>query len=149
MLSNGCHATIDAMESKKQPSRVNLETQESHRKQFQLQILLPVLLGSVVLLAAGGLAAVGSGDRPAVWADISTIFIAILFGLGGILQLGGLLLLVFGAQWVQKNLPGGSYLVQAYLTLFSSSLKRVDDKISSPWISIRASWAGIRRIFKR
>jgi hypothetical protein len=72
-----------------------------------------------------------------------------VIGLGGFLQLGFLLLLIFGAQWVQKNLPGGSYLVHAYLVLFSSSLKGVDDKLSSPWIAIRSALAGIQRIFRR
>ena len=129
--------------------RENLQVREIHRKQFLLQILLPVVLGSLILLAVGGIAAGSPGDRSAVWANISTIFMSILFALAGFLQLGVLLLLIFGTKWVHEKLPGGSYLVHAYLALFSHELKGIDDKVSSPWISIRSSWAGIRRIFRR
>jgi hypothetical protein len=126
----------------------NTETSAKHQTQFYVQILLPVGLAALVLLGLGVLAASAGTDRPAVWANISTIFMSIWAGFLGLLILGIVSLLIFGVAWLSKKIPPNSYLVQFYAMLASKKLSSLSDQTAKPFVEIKSSWAGIARLFK-
>jgi hypothetical protein len=137
------------MDKKPEASIRNPETSAKHQTQFYVQILLPVGIGTLVLFGLGVFAASAGTDRPAVWANISTIFISIWAGLSGFLILGIISLLIFGVAWLTKKIPPNSYLVQFYAMLASQKLSSLSDQTAKPFVEIKSSWAGIASLFKR
>ncbi len=136
------------MENNKQPEQINRETAEKHTKQYYLQILLPILAGTLVFIVLGALAASGGTDRPAVWAHISTIFIAIIIGTSGIFSLLFLIFSIYGTNWLIKKLPAKSYLVYIYTVYFGHMLNTLENKLTHPVISTKTGLAGISALFQ-
>ena len=132
------------------PNR-NPETKKLYQQQFYLQILLPVVLFAILLLALGILAAMGGPqdgiNHTAVWAHISTIFMVILVFISGLVTLAILILVIYILAWLLSKLPEYSFIAQLYLQLFGSRIQTLAGKTSSPFIAIRSIWAGIRSIF--
>jgi hypothetical protein len=137
------------MDKEPETSIRNPETSARHRTQFYVQILLPVGLGALILLGLGVFAASAGSDRPAVWANISTIFMSIWVGFSGLLSLGIVGLLIFGVAWLLKKIPSNSYLVQFYAILASKKLADISDQAAKPFVDVKSGWAGIASLFKR
>jgi hypothetical protein len=135
------------------PPKRNPETQKLYKQQFFLQILLPVLLFSVLLLGLGVLASVsgtqGGINHTAVWAHISTSFMVILIFIAGLAGLALLVFSIYAMTWLLSRLPQYSYIAQLYLQLFSRHIHTLADKTTSPFIMIRSIWTGIRSTFKQ
>ena len=133
------------------PPKRNPETQKLYRQQFILQILLPVLLFSIVLLGLGVLASVsgtqGGINHTAVWAHISTIFMVIFIFIAGLVALAILILVIYALAWLLSRLPEYSYIAQLYLQLFGRHIHTLADKSTSPFILIRSIWTGMWSIF--
>jgi hypothetical protein len=137
------------MDKKPEAPIRNPETSARHQTQFYVQILLPVGLAALVLLGLGVLAASAGSDRPAAWANISTIFMSIWIGLSGLLSLVITGSLIFGAAWLLKKIPPNSYLVQFYAILASKKLANISDQAAKPFVDVKSGWAGIASLFKR
>jgi hypothetical protein len=139
--------------SSRVPPKRNPETQKSYRQQFILQILLPVLLFSIILLGLGVLASVsgtqGGINHTAVWAHISTIFMVIFIFIAGLFALAIVILAIYALAWLLSRLPEYSYIAQLYLQLFGRHIHTLADKSSSPFIMVRSIWTGIWSIFKQ
>jgi hypothetical protein len=137
--------------SSRVPPRRNPETRKAHQLQFFLQILLPVILFSILLLVLGTMASMsgmqGGINHIAVWAHISTIFMVVLLIGSGIAALAILILSIYALAWVLSKLPEYSFIAQLYLQLFGSKIQTLADKASSPFIAIRSAWAGMKSIF--
>jgi hypothetical protein len=135
------------------PPKRNPETQKLYRQQFLLQILLPVLLFSVLLLGLGVLASVsgtqGGINHTAVWAHISTIFMVIFIFIAGLVALAILILGIYALAWLLSRLPEYSYIAQLYLQLFGRHIHTLADKSTTPFILIRTIWTGMWSIFNR
>lgn len=131
------------------PEPVNLETTSAHRRQFYLQILLPMAAGALILLGLGVLAANGGGDRPAVWAHISTIFMAMMFGMGGLVSLALLALAIFGTNWLLVKIPPKSFQVQIYTVYFARQITMGADKAAQSIVALVSGWAGLGSIFTK
>lgn len=136
------------MEKNVKPEQTNLETTSAHRKQFYVQILLPIIIGTLILLILGILAASGGNDRPTVWANISIIFMAIIIGLSGLVSLAVLVFSIFGTNWIINKLPAKSYLVQIYTVYYGQILINLADKLANPIVSTKSRWAGITSLFR-
>ncbi len=135
------------MNDQRQSSPSNPETKIKHQRQFWVQIMLPVLLGTAAIVTAGIFAASGPGDRPAVWANISTILMVIMmFGIGIILLLA-LSLAIFGSDWLLRKLPYYSYIVQIYITYYGKKINDLSTSSAKPVVGIHSVIAGIKRIF--
>jgi len=139
--------------SSRVPPKRNPETQKTFTQQFYLQILLPVLLFSIILLGLGVLASVsgtqGGINHTAVWAHISTIFMVILLFIAGLAAFAILLLGIYALAWLLSRLPEYSYIAQLYLQLFGRHIHTLADKSISPFIMIRSVWAGILSVFNQ
>lgn len=140
------------MDIKKDSPPVNFETRSAHRRQFGLQILLPFLLGAVILLSLGAVAASSQGDGSAIWANISLILIVsilMITGLGLIVLVAGM---IFGTDWLIKNIPPVSFLAQIYLDYFGKQINRASDSIARPVVEIKsgkASWDALVKRFSK
>ncbi len=131
----------------------NPETRKAYNRDFFLQILLPILLFSILLLALGFLASFGNIqdgiNHTAVWAHISTIFMVILILITGLVVLAFSILIIYGLAWLLSRLPDYSFIAQLYLQLFGEHIHNIADKTSAPFIAIQSAWSGFRSIFKR
>lgn len=135
------------------PPKRNPETQKIYRQQFFLQILLPVVLFSILLLGLGVLASVsgtqGGINHTAVWAHISTIFMVLFIFIAGLVALAIVVLVIYALAWLLSRLPEYSYIAQLYLQLFGRRIQSLADKSTSPFILIRSIWTGMWSIFNR
>ena len=138
--------------SRVEPKR-NPVTRKIYQQQFFLQILLPVIIFTILLVALGVLAAFGESpvgqNQTAVWAHISTILMVINLFFSGIFILALFILIIIGFSWLLSKLPEYSFIAQLYLQLFGSKISSLADKSSSPFIAIQSAWAGVTYIFQK
>jgi len=128
---------------------INLDTQMAHQRQFLWHILMPVILGALLFIILGVLASTTPGDKPAVWANISTILIVVIVmfsGLGSILVLAGA---IFGVDWLTRKIPPVSYLAQIYIQYFGRRIRTLADSSTSPVMETKSTWAAIKPIMDR
>ena len=129
------------------PLPSNPETKIKHQQQFWIQIMLPIIVGASLMIGAGVFAASRPGDRPEVWAHISTILmIVVMFGVG-IFVLGFLVISIFGSDWLLKKLPYYSYIAQIYISYYGKKVNDLSDSSAKPVVGLRAVLAGIRKFF--
>jgi len=128
------------------------ESYQRHKKQRFWQILAPVGLGVLLMLAIAAmvvLTATGTiaGGSVSQWADTSFIWLIIpvmLFAIVFTLIIIGLIYLL--AQ-VLNILPQYTFLVQQYVNLFEIQVKYWTRKIVSPVISIGSFTAAVEAFF--
>lgn len=121
----------------------------NHHRQFFWQILLPILVATLALIALGVLAASAGSDRPAVWANISTILIACILmftGLGSMLFLAAS---IMGVDWLIKKIPPFSYLVQLYVMYFGKKIRNLADQSTKPVVIIHTNVSATKPLINR
>lgn len=130
----------------------NHPSYQNHRRQFWLQIFLPMLLAVLLIIAVAiltGLAAFGeNGDSPR-WAAISTIWLVIpvmIFGLLFLVLLAGLVYLLARAL---KVMPPYSSKAQYYVNRAASEIKRFSDMAAKPVLFLEGIIASLKAIFGR
>ncbi len=125
-----------------------------HNKQRFWQVLLPVLLGVVAVLAVTALiiltAARGDpGGQVSVWADTSLIWLT-LPGLGFAIVLAVLIAaLIFLVARILKIIPTYTAVGQKYAGLMADKTRSLSDKLLTPVIALKANRAGVNRLFKK
>ena len=140
------YVKIDSMKSqlsKDHPSYQN------HRRQFWLQIFLPLIVAVLLMLAVAVITSVAAfgqnGDAPR-WAAISTIWLVIpvmFFGLVLLAILGGLVYLL--ARTLQV-LPPYTSKAQYYVDRGTSEVKRFSDMAAEPVLFIEGIIARLKAI---
>ena len=123
-----------------------------HRKQWTWQILLPVVLMSVLLIALIVLINIATfrdnGDV-ARWAAISTIWIVVPIMIGMLI----FLILLVGIIYLLSKLlgitPRYTGLAQDYVHKAAGTIKRGLDAIVKQFIEIQGVLASIREFFKQ
>lgn len=125
---------------------------KNHRRQFWLQIFLPMILAVLLIIAIAvisGVAAFGeNGDAPR-WAAISTIWLVIpvmFFGLIFLTILFGLVYLMIRALQV---LPPYTSKAQYYVNRGASEVKRFSDMAAKPVLFIEGILASLKAVFGR
>ena len=141
------NANNDQIEMNNRPSY------RRHRRQTFWQVLLPVLL-SVLLVLAGLvlLILLANGGDPAgklsVWADTSLIWVLLpMLGLGlmVILILGAVIYLL---ARLLKILPAYTTIVQHYFKVAENWVKALADKVTHPVVKVRGYQAGAGHLLK-
>jgi heme/copper-type cytochrome/quinol oxidase subunit 3 len=111
-----------------------------HRRQFWIQIMLPVLLGAILFLIAPVVAWVagmgGSGDLGR-WSAISTMWLLIPAMILLIVLLGVLVAVVYLMSQVNAKLPTYSRQVQRFADGATLQTRRVTDMVRSPVLAVR------------
>ena len=138
--------TMNSRLSKNRPSYQN------HRRQFWIQIFLPMILAVVLIIAVAiitGIASFGENDRSPVWAAISTIWLVIpvmFFGLVILVLLAGLVYLL--ARTLQI-LPPYTSKAQYYVNRGASEARRYSDMTTEPVLFLESLAASLKAIFGR
>ena len=130
----------------------NHPSYKNHRRQFWLQIFLP-MLGSILLIIAvavlTGLAAFGeNGDAPR-WAAISTIWLVIPAMFFGLLFLGILAGLVYMLARALKVIPPYTSKAQYYVNRATSETRRFSNMATKPVLFLEGITASIKAFFGR
>lgn len=124
----------------------------SHRKQRNMQIILPVVLSAVLMVAVVvliSLATFNSGGDVARWAAISTIWIIIPTLIAGLIVLALLLALIYGLARLLGALPYYTGIAQDYIYIARTYIIRGADTISNSIISVDGFIANIKTFFQR
>jgi len=137
---------MDSRISKNRPSYQN------HRRQFWIQIFLPMILAVLFIIAVGvitGVATFGANGNSPVWAAISTIWLVIpvmFFGLVFLILVAGLVYLL--ARTLQV-LPPYTSKAQYYVNRGASEAKRFSDMAAEPVLFLESIKASLKTIFGR
>ena len=122
---------------------------QNHRRQFWIQIFLPMILAVLIIIAVAvitGIAALGQGDSPR-WAAISTIWLVIpvmFFGLLFLVLLAGLIYLLARTLNI---IPPYTSKTQYYVNRGASEAKRFSDMAAKPVLFIEGIIASVKAIF--
>jgi len=128
----------------------NHHSYQQHRRQFWLQIFLPMILAVLFIIALAvitGLATFGANDNSPIWAAISTIWLVIpvlFFGLIFLIVLAGLVYLL--ARTLQA-LPPYTSKAQHYVNRGASEVKRFSDLAAKPVLFIQGIIASVKAAF--
>ena len=123
---------------------------QNHRRQFWLQIFLPMILAILLIVALAiltGLATFGGGGDSARWAAISTIWLVIpvmFFGLLVFAILAGLVYLLVQAL---RTIPPYTSKAQYYVNRGASEAKRFLDMAAQPVLLFEEIKASLKAIF--
>lgn len=130
----------------------NPDTAAAHRREVLWQIILPMVLVGVVLLAgvvALGLTGVGSAGR---WADISLMWLLLPVIVLSIVPLALLVGLIYGLTRALGALPGLAYQAQRALLRVERTTRRIADRAAAPVIGVEsrtASWKAFWRTLRK
>jgi uncharacterized membrane protein len=123
-----------------------------HRRQFWLQIFLPIILMILIIIAVAvltSISALGGNGDPSRWAAISTIWLVIPAMMFGLLLLALLAGLVYLLARSLDILPSYASLAQYQVNRVASSIKRFSDKATKPIIFLNSLGASMKAIFGR
>jgi len=147
----GFYAKMDLMKEPIQipPSHYSYEV---HRRQFWLQIFLPVILAILVIIVVAVLLSIsaltGTGDSTR-WAAISTIWLLIPTMIFAFFLLAILAGLVFLLSRALDVLPSYAFQAQYYVNRAATAIKGFSDKATKPFIFLDSVGAGLKAMFGR
>jgi len=125
---------------------------QKHQRQFWTQIILPMVLAALVVIAVAiltGVATFGAdGDSPR-WAAISTIWLVIPVMFFGLLFLAVVAGLIYLLAQTLKVLPPYTSKAQHYTYQVSGIIKRFSDGVAKPIFFIEGLFARIKAFFGR
>ena len=130
----------------------NHPSYQNHRRQFWIQIFLPMILVVLLVIAVAvitSMAAFGPNGRSPIWAAISTIWLVIpvmFFGLIFLALLGGLVYLLARALQI---LPPYTSKAQYYVNRGASEAKRFSDMATQPVLFLEELKASLKAIFRQ
>jgi hypothetical protein len=120
--------------------RPQRESYVKHRRDVNLQIILPIVLVTLVgvgLAAVSSFAATANNLGVSMWADISIIWLIIPIMLMALVVLAVMVALVVGFSRLLKVSPHYTGLAQSYALAFNAQVTIWSDKIMKPVLSIR------------
>ncbi len=124
-----------------------------HQKQRFWQILTPIILGGLIILAAAvlmvlTLTGAATGVNLSQYAAASTIWLVLPVMVFGIFMTVLLLGLIYGAAWLLNLLPQYTFLVQQYAALIEGKIKLWSQKATAPIITVKSISAVVSVFFK-
>ncbi|MGD8406427.1 MAG: hypothetical protein PVJ21_22410 [Anaerolineales bacterium] len=134
------------------PLSKNHPSYQNHRRQFWIQIFLPMILAVLLIIAVAvitGLAAFGANNNSPIWAAISTIWLVIPVMFFGLIFLVVLLGLVYLLVRALQILPSYTSKAQYYVRRGASEGKRFSDMAAEPVLFIEETIARLKAIFGR
>jgi len=128
------------------------ESYLKHRRQMVWQIILPVVLTSlliVALIVLINIATFNQGGDVARWAAISTIWIVIPIMFGLLIFLALLVGLVYLMMKLLNVTPTYTGMAQDYVHIGAGYVRRAADAIVKPVLQLNGILAGINAFFER
>ncbi|MFO7585276.1 MAG: hypothetical protein R6W69_11150 [Anaerolineales bacterium] len=139
--------------NKKRPTpRPDRASYLKHKRETRLQILLPIILGSMLILALFALVAYATfapGGDVERWAAISTIWIVI--PLLAVLLVTLILVagMVYGMHRLLKVTPDYTGLAQEYVLMITTKIRHYNTAFTSRLIRLRAWAEALQSVVKR
>ncbi len=128
------------------------ESYLKHRKQVVWQVILPVVLTSlliVALIVLVNVATFNQGGDVARWAAISTIWIVIPIMIGLVIVFAILAGLVYLMKKLLNVTPTYTGLAQDYVHIGAGYVRRAADAIVKPVLQLNGILASINAFFER
>jgi hypothetical protein len=124
-------------------------TRQKHRKEILWQVTVPMLIGSVILLALA-LLAVGFGPVEARrWAGISIIWLTVPMMLVTLLALVFLSGSIYGIIRLILVIPKYSYQALTWLILLGLHIQRLNDRLVEPFLRAHMVSASMKTLGRR
>jgi uncharacterized membrane protein len=123
-----------------------------HRQQIRRQIILPVVIAAVLMIALIVLISVttfSSGGDVSRWAAISTIWIVIPLLLAGLILLAILIGLIYLMARALSALPTYTAIAQDYVYKARAYIIRGADMVAKPVIALDGFVEKIKAFFER
>ncbi len=123
-----------------------------HRRQVFWQILLPVILAGVGMIALIVLAAIASTRGSTVtgtWANIATVWLIIPLIFTGLFFAIFIAGMIFLFARLLRNIPTYTRLAQLYLQIFSVKVDTILHRVVQPQINMLSRWAAWRSFWKK
>jgi hypothetical protein len=127
---------------------VDSPTIRLHKQQVAWQILIPFLLVTLMLLAAGVWLVWGETARARVWADVSIIWIIVPLLLLTLVAIALLAALIVGMIKLLQIAPRYTLRAQQVAGQVSAGARKVADGATEPFIWIKQAGAVVKSIFK-
>jgi hypothetical protein len=127
----------------------NPVTQDRHRRQTRVQILLPVIGSAVLIGLVAVLVTMASTPTVDRFSDISIIFLIIPTAVVGLVFLAVFGALIFLLARGLKVLPSYARLVQIYLDRITEILKKAADRAADPVLAVEGVVEGVKVLFRR
>jgi hypothetical protein len=126
----------------------NPKTHAAHRRDVLRQITLPLVIGSLLLVAVMALviiAAAGANGEVRRWADLSLIWLILPALIFSLLILGLLFGLTYLVSKLLGILPGYARLVQDGYTGLSGKVMHISDSLVLPLLKLKGWSAAARK----
>ncbi len=142
------------MDSQNRPTHLerNPKTHAAHRREVFLQIILPLLVGMLLILAAVG-AIIFSALQPVTdverWAGVSLIWLILPALFFALLFLAVLAALVFGVSYLLRLIPHYAMVVQLFIERAKDKAGQLLNLSVEPVLRINSLWAAIRYATER
>ncbi len=123
-------------------------TLQQHKRQFIWQILIPIILMAVLIIAAALLATFGEASSTSLWRDVSLIWFlasALILALILIVLLG---VVIYGMIRLKKAAPRVTARAQELTLLGALGIRRIADGAAKPFIWLEQAGAAVKSIFK-
>jgi hypothetical protein len=127
----------------------NPVTHAAHRHEVLLQVFLPLAIGAIVILTLSLGAAIGSFLDVSRWADISLIWLILIYLAFALVFLVFLVAMIFGVAWLLHNLPIYARQAQDLFILIRVQVGRVSDKAVEPFLRVHSFTAGLKGIRRK
>jgi hypothetical protein len=128
------------------------ESYLKHRKQIVWQVILPVVVTSLLIVALIVLVNIATFNQDgdvARWAAISTIWIVIPIMVGLLIFLALMVGLVYLMKKLLNVTPTYTGMAQDYVHIGAGYIKRAADTIVKPVLQLNGILAGINAFFER
>jgi len=128
------------------------ESYLKHRKQVVWQVILPVALASlliVALIALINISTFNQGGDVARWAAISTIWIVVPIMIGLLIFLAFMVGLVYLMKKLLNVTPTYTGMAQDYVHIGAAYIRRAADAIVKPVLQLNGILAGILAFFEK
>ena len=148
----GFHAKISSMEKAQLPSLAEHPSYQQHRRELWRQILLPVILAGVILIAVVVLIAIVTfrqGGDVERWAAISAIWIIIPILVVGLIILVLFAAMIYGMAQLLKWIPPYTGYAQRIVWRAQGYIQRGADMVARPVLGLEGILATIRGFFGR
>lgn len=132
-------------------SERNPKTHAQHRREVFWQIILPLIAGVLLLLAALAVIIL-SATQPVTelrrWADVSLVWIILPSLFFAFIPLVILVGLVYGVSKILQAVPVYTHKIQRFLERVSGNITRLADLMAEPVLRIHTFRAAVQRLSK-
>jgi len=118
-----------------------------HKRQMLVQVWLPLILGTLLVLAVAVLTVIGAlngSSQVERWGNLSVIYILIPTLISSLITIALLAALIRGLSRLNKNLPGWMYQLQAIFARIYALVYQAANRAAAPVVSIGGIVEGLK-----